>query len=156
MASWRAASTGERNGAINTLGPNLSRRVRAATAAMVVIGSRTGIGEESRSENQIESISVRSQRSMSRQKKFRPSPGAPAGQGPGMMPIRYLICIGLVHREVFGLLGEELQQRRGALLRLLDGPADRRHDLGGLGHSLAVAAEGPRHRRVVAADVGRA
>src|SRR5215510_8792326 len=141
MASWRAASTGERNGAISTLGPNLSRRVRAATAAIVVIGSSTGIGEERRSENQIESISVRSQRSMSRQKKSRPSAGVPAGHGPGMMPIRYLICTALVHREVFGLLGEELEQRRRPVLRLLDGPADGRHDLGGLGHTLAVTAE---------------
>jgi len=67
--------------------------VRAATAAIVVIGSRTGIGDDSRSENQIESISVRSQRSMSRQKKSTPSPREPAGHGPGMMPIRYLICM---------------------------------------------------------------
>jgi hypothetical protein len=93
MAIWRAASTGDLKGAISTLGPNLSRRVRAATAAIAVIGSRTGSGDESRSENQIESISVRSQRSMSRQKKSSPSAGGPAGHGPGMMPIRYLICM---------------------------------------------------------------
>jgi hypothetical protein len=64
----------------------LSRRVRAATAAIVVIGSGTGIGEDSRSENQIESISDRSQRSINVQRKSRVS--ACAGQGPGMTPIR--------------------------------------------------------------------
>jgi hypothetical protein len=74
----------------------LSRSVRAATAAIVVIGSRTGVGEESRSENQTESIAVRSHTSMSFQKKSSPSAGEPAGHGPGMMPIRYLICMAAV------------------------------------------------------------
>ena len=65
--------------------------MRAATAAMAMIGSRTGIGEERRSENQIESISVRSQVSITRQKRSRPS--GPAGHWPGMTPILYLICM---------------------------------------------------------------
>jgi hypothetical protein len=33
---------------------------------------------------------------MSFQKKSSPSAGEVAGHGPGMMPIRYLICIGVV------------------------------------------------------------
>ena len=66
--------TGVRNGVMNTLGPNLSRVVRAATAAMAVIGSGTGSGDEkSRSENQTESISLFSQSSTKRQKKSRPA-----------------------------------------------------------------------------------
>ena len=70
--------------------------MRAATAAIAVIGSRTVSGEESRSENQTESISVCSQRSISFQKNSRPS--GPAGHGPGMIPMRYLICMpGLYH-----------------------------------------------------------
>jgi len=81
MATWapraRATGTGDQHAR-----PDLRRRVRAATAAIAVIGSSTGIGDESRSENQIESISVRSQRSMSRQKKSAPSPGGPTGHGP--------------------------------------------------------------------------
>jgi hypothetical protein len=91
MAISRAASTGVRKGVMNTLGPNLSRVVRAATAAMAVIGSGTGSGEDRRSENQTESISLFSHRSTKRQKKSRPA--APAGQGPGMTPTRYLICM---------------------------------------------------------------
>src|SRR5438552_3350610 len=58
MAISRAASTGVRNGVMNTLGPNLSRVVRAATAAMAVIGSGTGTGEDRRSENHTESITL--------------------------------------------------------------------------------------------------
>ena len=45
-----------------TLGPNLSEVVRPAMAASVVITSGTGTGEDRRSESQIESMSVRSQR----------------------------------------------------------------------------------------------
>ena len=52
MAISRAAMTGVRNGVTNTLGPNLRRVVRAATAAIAVIGSGTGSGDDSRSENQ--------------------------------------------------------------------------------------------------------
>src|ERR1043166_5722410 len=89
MAISRAARTGVRNGVMKTLGPNLSRLVRAATAAIAVMGSGTGMGDDSRSENQTESISLFSQRSTKRQKKSRPS----AGHGPGMTPIRYLICM---------------------------------------------------------------
>ncbi len=74
---------------MRTLGPNLSRCVRAATAAIVVIGSSTGSGEVSRSENHTESMSVRSQRSMKRQNRSTPSPFVV--HGPGMTPIRYLI-----------------------------------------------------------------
>jgi hypothetical protein len=85
MAISRASTTGVRNGRVSTLGPNLSRFVRAARAAIVVIGSGTGIGEESRSENQSESISDCSQRSIRRQRKSWPPS---SGQGPGMMPMR--------------------------------------------------------------------
>ncbi len=92
MAISRARTTGERKGAISTLGPNLSRRVRAATAAMVVMGSGTGIGEESRSENHTESMPLRSHRSMKRQRKSRPE--GPPGHGPGITPMRYLMSMG--------------------------------------------------------------
>src|SRR5204862_5841740 len=103
-------------------------------------------GEESRSENQSESISVLSQRSMSRQKSSRPA--GPAAQGPGMTPIRYLTCgamalaspgPGPVQGEVHRLLGDELEKRGHALLGLPDRPLDRRDDLAGLRHPLAVA-----------------
>src|ERR1043166_796512 len=87
MAISRAASTGVRTGVMKTLGPNFSLAVRAAMAAMAVIGSGTGIGEDRRSENHTESISLFSQRSTKRQKKSRPS----AGHGPGMTPMRDLI-----------------------------------------------------------------
>ena len=82
--------TGVRNGVMNTLGPNLSRVVRAATAAIAVMGSGTGSGEDSRSENQTESISLFSQSSTNRQKKSRPA--GPGGHGPGITPMRYLIA----------------------------------------------------------------
>src|SRR5215475_1277948 len=57
------------------------------------------------------------------------------------------------HREVDGLLGDELEQRGRPFLGLGDGPLDGGHDLRGLGHPLAVPAEGLRHVSVVAADV---
>src|SRR6185436_13211029 len=98
MAISRAASTGVRNGVMNTLGPNLSRVVRAATAAMAVMGSGTGRGEDRRSENHTESISLFSQRSTKRQKKSRPSDG----HGPGMTPMRYLICMGGLSHALTG------------------------------------------------------
>jgi hypothetical protein len=60
--------TGDRKGVMSTLGPNLSRVVRAATAAIEVIGSGTGIGEDRRSENQTESIALFSHTSTKRQK----------------------------------------------------------------------------------------
>ncbi|OGL17726.1 MAG: hypothetical protein A3F92_06390 [Candidatus Rokubacteria bacterium RIFCSPLOWO2_12_FULL_71_22] len=63
--------------------------MRAATAAIVVIGSSTVSGEDRRSENQRESMPPVSQRSMSRQSSSRPS--GPAGHGPGITPIRYLM-----------------------------------------------------------------
>ena len=65
--------------------------MRAATAASVVMTSGVGTGEERRSENQSESMSVRSQRSVSVQRKFALS--RPAGHCPGMMPMRYLIVM---------------------------------------------------------------
>ena len=55
-------------------------------AAMVVIGSGIGVGEERRSENQSESISVRSQRSIRSQRA--PGISACSGHGPGMTPMR--------------------------------------------------------------------
>src|SRR5262245_11776399 len=91
MAISRAMTAGGRKGVMNTLGPNLRRRVRAATAAMVVMGSGTGMGEERRSENQTESMAVRSHRSMKRQRNSRPS--GPAGQTPGITPMRYLMSM---------------------------------------------------------------
>ncbi len=73
----------------STLGPNLSRLVRAATAAIVVIGSGMTIGDERRSENHTESIPVPSHRSMNRQRNAAPS--SVTGHGPGITPMRYLI-----------------------------------------------------------------
>src|SRR5262252_726552 len=83
--------TGVRNGVMNTLGPNLSRLVRAATAAIAVIGSGIGSGEDSRSENHSESISLFSQSSTNCQKNSRPA--GPLGHGPGITPMRYLMRI---------------------------------------------------------------
>src|SRR5215470_1359134 len=81
--------TGLRNGVMNTLGPNLRRLVRAATAAIAVIGSGTGSGDDKRSENHSESISLFSHSSTNRQKKSRPA--GPGGHGPGITPMRYLM-----------------------------------------------------------------
>src|SRR6185369_17865039 len=91
MAISRAARAGVRNGVTNTLGPNFSRVVRAAMAAIAVMGSGIGSGEDSRSENHSESISLFSQSSTNRQKKSRPA--EPDGHGPGITPTRYLICM---------------------------------------------------------------
>src|SRR4030095_12669164 len=60
-------------------------------AASVVITSGTGAGEESRSESQIESTSLRSSISHSVHKNS--APPRPGGHGPGMMPMRYLIVM---------------------------------------------------------------
>ena len=66
--------------------------MRAAIAAIAVMGSGTGSGDDSRSENQTESIALFSHVSTKRQKKSGP-PSAPPGQGPGMTPIRYLMSM---------------------------------------------------------------
>src|SRR6266567_6638758 len=87
-----AATTGVRYGRTITLGPNLSLLVRAATAARVVMTSGTGAGEERRSESQRESMPLCSRKSQSVQRNSPPS--RPGGQGPGMMPMRYLISMG--------------------------------------------------------------
>jgi len=62
VAIWRASTTGLRAGSTSTLIPNLSRRVRAAMAAMATIGSRKGAGPASRSLSQSESTPSVSQR----------------------------------------------------------------------------------------------
>src|ERR1700687_4358889 len=62
----------------------------------------------------------------------------------------------LEDREVDLFLGDELEQDRDALAGLGDAALDRVDDLARLGDALAVAAEGLRHVRVVAADVGGA
>src|SRR5882762_120860 len=83
---------------------------------MVVTGSSTGSGEERRSENQIESISVRSHRSTSFQ--TRSAPSGPAGHGPGITPIRNLTCM---VRKASGLGHARGRQRpsRGARARIV-------------------------------------
>src|SRR5712691_11740679 len=78
----------------STLGPNFSRLVRAATAAIVVIGSGTTSGDDRRSENQTESTPVRSHWSMKRQSSSGPS--VEVGHGPGITPMRYLIRMGAI------------------------------------------------------------
>src|SRR5579859_6369022 len=56
-----------------------------------------------------------------------------------------------------GLLGgDELEQHRHAFLRFLDAALDGGSDVLGLGDALAIAAEGARHRGIVAGDVGGA
>ena len=67
----------------------------------------TGSGEDRRSENQTESISVFSHRSTKRQKKSRPA--GPPGQGPGMTPTRYLICMGWTLARVDRLSGAPVE-----------------------------------------------
>src|SRR6266446_9003468 len=62
----------------------------------------------------------------------------------------------LEDREVDLFLGDELEQDRGTLAGLGDAALDRGDDLARLGDALPVAAEGLRHVRVVAADVGGA
>src|SRR3970040_1175853 len=89
MAISRAASTGVRKGVTKTLGPNFRRVVRGATAAIAVIGSGRGSGDDRRSENQSESISLFSHSSTKRQKKSRPA--GPVGHGPGITPTRDFI-----------------------------------------------------------------
>src|SRR5262244_3762338 len=74
-----------------TLGPNLSLLVRAAMAASVVITSGTGAGDDRRSESQIESSSLPSRKSQSDHRNAAPS--RPAGHGPGITPIRYLMSM---------------------------------------------------------------
>src|SRR6266852_5020207 len=64
-------------------------------AASEVMTSGTGVGEERRSESHMESMSDFSQKSP-RVKRNSP-PSLPAGHGPGMIPMRYLMVIGL-HR----------------------------------------------------------
>src|SRR2546426_38964 len=64
-------------------------------AASEVMTSGTGVGEERRSESHMESTSDFSQKSP-RVKRNSP-PSLPAGHGPGMIPMRYLMVIGL-HR----------------------------------------------------------
>src|SRR6266404_1897931 len=75
-----------------------------------------------------------------------PPPGGGGGGGGGL----------LEDREVDLFLGDELEQDRGALASLGDAALDRGDDLARLGDALPVAAEGLRHVRVVAADVGGA
>src|ERR1700730_15329865 len=59
----------------------------------------------------------------------------------------------LVDRELDLLLRDEFEEDGDALFRLLHAALDGRHDVAGLRHALAVAAEGLGHVRVVARDV---
>src|SRR5687767_8719895 len=59
-------------------------------AAIAVIGSGTGTGDDSRSENHSESIALFSHVSTKRQKKSA-FPSGPSGHGPGITPTRYLM-----------------------------------------------------------------
>src|SRR5271168_2456014 len=59
------------------------------------------------------------------------------------------------HRQVDGPLGDELQHDRNAVSRLVDTAAQRRHDGRRLGDSFAMASQGARQLRIVAADVRR-
>src|SRR5260370_40992093 len=61
-----------------------------------------------------------------------------------------------IRRSLYLFLGNELEQRRAALLRLLYPPPDGGNDLGRIGDALAIAAERAGHARVIAADVGAA
>src|ERR1700675_597697 len=61
-------------------------------AASEVMTSGTGAGEERRSDSQMESMSLFSQNS-ARVKRNCPL-SRPGGQGPGMIPMRYLVPMG--------------------------------------------------------------
>ncbi len=74
----------------------MRRAVRAAMAASVVITSGTGAGELRRSESQMESMALASQKSINCHRNA--APRGPAGHGPGMMPMRYLISMGRMVR----------------------------------------------------------
>src|SRR5205807_8356818 len=73
--------------------------------------------------------------------RSRPSPA----RGDGDMPSEHRV------RDLLG--GDELQQGGGAFQGPLDAPPDRGDDVVRSGDALAVAAEGARQVRVVAADV---
>src|SRR5690348_1713868 len=79
--------------------------------------------------------------SSGRRRIFRLTPACPSGPRP-----RHLGFLG----------GDEFQEHRYAFLGLLDAALDRAHDVLGFGHALAIAAEGARHRRIVAGYVGGA
>src|SRR6476660_7361460 len=74
---------------------------------------------------------------------------------PGGERVEEKGCL-LEDREVDLFLGDELEEDRDAVLGLGDAALERGDDLAGLGDALAVAAEGLRHVRAVAADVGGA
>ena len=102
---------------MRTLGPNFKRLVRAATAAMAVMGSGTKAGEDRRSENQTESIELFSHSSTKRQKKSAP-PAGPLGQSPGITPMRYLICTRrLYHAVRLTGLGPSPKMNVGSFMR---------------------------------------
>src|SRR6185437_15568003 len=83
--------------------------------------------------------------------------GVVASPGAARSPTRARAGLPLSELGDARLLGgDEFEQRRLARLGLLDAALDRRLDLAGIGDALAIAAERPRHRRVVAGDVGRA
>ena len=91
MAISRAARTGVRNGVMNTLGPNFRRVVRAAIAAMAVMGSGIGNGEDRRSENHRESMLA-----LLAQLDEAPEEVAPGRAGrpqAGHHADRYLMCM---------------------------------------------------------------
>src|SRR5262245_55120612 len=84
-----------------------------------------------------------------RSRSQEPFPSAPSWSGPRReAPLRSR------PRHVHLLAGDEFEQHRRALLRLLDAALDGRHDVGRLGDALAIAAEGARHGGVVTRDVG--
>src|SRR6516164_8492147 len=58
-------------------------------------------------------------------------------------------------RDVDRLLGDELEERGGAVAGLLDATADRRHDLLWLSDAFAIAPERLGEVGVMATDVGR-
>src|SRR5437763_1944772 len=79
---------------------------------------------------------------------------SPFPRGEGGQGVRSpLSRLAAEHRIVEGLLGDELEQRRLALLSRLDSALDRRHNLRRLRHPLAVATERLRHIGVIAADI---
>src|SRR6185503_13524779 len=76
-------------------------------------------------------------------------PSPPRGEGRERVRL-------LEDREVDLFLGDELEEHRDAVAGLGDAALEGGDDLARLGDALAVAAEGLRHVRVVAADVGGA
>jgi hypothetical protein len=101
VAHCFASSTGSRNASDTTFMPNRIRRVRPASAAIVVIDSRNGRGPTIRSVCQIESTPPASHMSIQRQYAAAPENGNSAQPSPIPTPMRGPSLFLFVH-DLFG------------------------------------------------------